>query len=143
MEPERISKVPGQGCVIDLATLYLCRHGQQWVVVIESPRLTAAVPLGPSARDSYDARFELLERARRACPGAAIDTTDGAVDGADYEWRLEVRGVHGHEGGLGEALHRELATRPLQHRRRLSTMRATRHCQHGWCPAASGRPRVF
>ncbi len=50
--------------VIDSATLFLCRQGQRWVVVIESPRVTGAVSFRYTGRDVNDARFELLSSAR-------------------------------------------------------------------------------
>ncbi len=83
-----ISKAPRHGGVIDCATLYLCRQGSRWAVVLESPRIRGAFRLRHSGRDAYDARFELLSQARLACPTAAVISTDGAVEGADYEWRL-------------------------------------------------------
>ena len=101
---------PGEGRTTDGATLYLCRQGPTWVVVIESPGITGAVRLRHSGRDPYDARSELLSMARRACPGAAIVSADGALESADYEWRLEVRGVEAREGDLGLAIHHALST---------------------------------
>ena len=92
-----------------LPTLYLCRQGPRWVVVIESPRITAAVPLHHAGRDTYDAQFELLASARRACPDAAIMSTDRGLTSADYEWRVEVRG---HPDAAGRPRH-GLALRAL------------------------------
>jgi hypothetical protein len=143
MEPERTSQAPGLGCIVDLATLYLCRHRRQWVVVLESPAVTVALPLPRAPRDSLDAQFDLLELAGRACPDAAIVTTDGTAEQADYEWRIEVRGVTESEGALGQALHHALTTRPLAHRRRLAGRATQRHCHRGWSPASPGRPRAF
>ena len=80
MQPWSGSNTPEHRGVIDSATLYLCRQGPQWVVVIESPRVTDAVPLHHAGRDTYDAQFELLASARRACPDAAIMSTDGALN---------------------------------------------------------------
>ena len=79
MGPRRRS-TPGEGSATDGATLYLCRQGPTWVVVIESPRITGALRLRHAGRDPYDARFELLSVARRACPGAAIVSADGALE---------------------------------------------------------------
>src|SRR5271170_3996989 len=110
MQPWTGSNTPQHRGVIDCATLYLCRQGPRWVVVIESPRVTDAVPLHHAGRDSYNAQFELLASARRACPDAAIMSTDGALTSADYEWRVEVRGIEMRPGDLGVALHRELCT---------------------------------
>ena len=84
------------------------------MVVIESPRVTDAVPLHHAGRDTYDAQFELLASARRACPDAAIMSTDGALTSADYEWRVEVRGIETRPGDLGVALHRELSAEPTR-----------------------------
>ena len=39
-------------------------------------------------------------------------STDGALTSADYEWRVEVRGIETRPGDLGVALHRELSTEP-------------------------------
>lgn len=131
--------------VLDSATLYLCRQGQTWVVVLESPRITAALLLRHAGRDGFDARFELLSRARTACPGADIETADGAVEGADYEWRLEVRGVQQHAGDLGLALQQELSGKRQRqrHQRRLATRVEARGCREGWFLSPSGRPLSF
>ena len=91
MEPAHSARAHGQRGVIDAATLYLCRQGPRWVVVIESPRVAGAVRLRHAGRDPYDARFGLLNTGRRACPDASIISTDGALESADYEWCLEVR----------------------------------------------------
>ena len=88
------------------ATLYLCRQSRRWVVVIESPRITGAVPVHHLGLDSHDARLELLTLAHVACPDATLITTDGAVTSADYEWRVEVRGITVRPGDLGWALSR-------------------------------------
>ena len=98
MEATSSSNVPGHGGVVDCATLYLCRQGERWVVVIESPGITGALRLRHTGRDPYDARFELLCSARRACPDAAIVSTDGALEEADYEWRLDIRSVEAAAG---------------------------------------------
>jgi hypothetical protein len=82
------------------------------VVVIESPRILGAMRLHHVGRDPYDARFELLCTARRACPDAAIVSADGALEDADFEWRLEMRGVETNPGDLGMAVHRELSVAP-------------------------------
>ena len=142
MEPRHSSGTPGQRGVIDAATLYLCRQEPRWVVVIESPRVTGAVRLRHSGRDPYDARFELLNAARRACPDASIICTDGAIESADYEWRLEVRGVEGQPGDLGVALHTMLSAEP-PHVSRSAQQQTGRRCHWGLSPAVSGRPRAF
>ena len=72
MEANHTSRVPGRDGVVDHATLYLCRQGETWVVVIESDRFSGALRLRDASQDAYDARFELLSKARRACPDAAI-----------------------------------------------------------------------
>jgi hypothetical protein len=142
MRPWSGSNTPEHRGVIDSATLYLCRQGPRWVVVIESPRVTDAVPLKHAGRDTYDAQFELLSSARRACPNAAIMSTDGALTSADYEWRVEVRGIETRPGDLGVALHRELSAEPMLDgdaaRRTLG-----RRCHWGLSSSFTGRPRTF
>jgi hypothetical protein len=116
------------------------------VVVLESPSVTAAQLLRRSAHDAYDARWDLLSRARSACPDAAFETTDGALEGADYEWRIEVRGTSENAGDLGGALERELSgkrQRRQRHQRRLATRTAARGCRAGWFPSFTGRPLSF
>jgi hypothetical protein len=145
MGPRDTSNVPGDGNLVDHATLYLCRRGTAWAVVIESPRVRGALRLDHAGSDPYDARFELLSRARRACPDAAIASTDGALESADYEWRLEVQSVEAHAGDLGIALHDELAGTaepPFHVRRRLQRFAASRDCHWGLTPF-SGRPLRF
>ena len=142
MEANGISDTPGQGQIIDTATLLLCRQAGTWVVVIESPRIRGALRLSHSGRDSYDARYDLLTRARRACPDASILSADGALESADYEWRLEIRSIAARPGDLGAALHRELSAVPRTHRRRLDGKTSRRHCR-GHFPIVSGRPRSF
>jgi hypothetical protein len=125
--------------------LYLCRRGPTWVVVIESPRVTDALRLRHSGRDPYDARYELLCLARRACPDAAILSTDGALESADYEWRLEVRGAEAQAGDLGLAIQHALSggAPPTHVRRRLQRFASLRSCHWGSSSSASGRPRSF
>jgi hypothetical protein len=139
MQPRSRANNPIHSGVIDCATLYLCRQGSQWVVVMESPRVSGAVPLRYDGRNTDDARFELLTRARRACPDAAIMSTDGALTSADYEWRMEVRGVEARLGDLGVALHRELSTDPVS----APSLTLGRRCHWGLSPLSSGRPRTF
>jgi hypothetical protein len=145
MEANRTSETHSTHGVLDCATLFLCRQGQTWVVVLESPRTTAAQLLRRSAHDSYDARFDLLSRVRSACPDASIESADGALEGADYEWRIEVRGVCENAGDLGTALQRELSGKRerTRHQRRLATRREARSCREGWFPALTGRPLSF
>ncbi len=141
-QPRSESDIPVHHGVIDWATLYLCRQGPQWVVVIESPRVSGVVPFHDAGRDAYDTQFELLTSARRACPDAVIMGTDGAVTPADYEWRVEVRGIEARSGDLGVALQRELSTEPAQVQ---GAPRQTlgRRCHWGLSPSFSGRPRSF
>jgi hypothetical protein len=134
---------PRQGQIIDTATLLLCRQAETWVVVIESPRIRGALRFDHSGRDAYDARYELLARARQACPDASILSADGALESADYEWRVEIRSVSWHLGDLGAALYRELSAQPPTHMRRLDGKTLRRHCRAGCCPMVSGRPRSF
>ena len=145
MEANRTSETHTTHGVLDCATLFLCRQGQTWVVVLESPSVTAAQLLRRSAHDTYDARFDLLSRARAACPDATFETSDGALEGADYEWRIEVRGVREHAGDLGAALQGELSgkSRRQRHQRRLASRQAARGCRAGWFPSPSGRPLSF
>jgi len=42
MEANRTSTTSGKHGVLDCATVFLCRQGQTWVVVLESPSVTAA-----------------------------------------------------------------------------------------------------
>jgi hypothetical protein len=137
------TNVPGHGAVDDDATLYLCRQREMWVVVIESPLIQGALRLHHEGHDPHDARFVLLSCARRACPDAAIVSTDGALDGADYEWRLDVRGVEAHAGDIGLALHRELSARPRPEVTRGSPRPVVGKCHWGRCPEVSGRPLSF
>jgi len=143
MEANDTSNVPGHGGVIDRATLYLCRQGEKWGLVIESARISGPLRLRDAWQDAYDARFELLSRARRACPDAAIFSTDGALESADYEWRVEVRSLEAKAGDIGIALHRELSAEPETHRRRRSQRLIVHKCHWGRCPEVSGRPRSF
>ena len=143
MEPNGTSSTADSGEVIDEATLYLCKQGAKWVVVIESSRVRGAFRLRYDGRDSYDARFELLSTARRACPDASIVSSDGALDAEDYEWRLDVRAMQSEAGELGAALHRELTAKPAHHVRRLARRRAARTCQWGRFRTARGRPLSF
>jgi hypothetical protein len=143
MEANRTSESPSESPVLDCATLYLCRQGRTWVVVVESPGFTGALLLRHAGPDSFDARYELLSRTRRARPGAAVSTTDGAVEGADYEWRLDVRCVEESPGDLGLALRAELSDRRPRHQRRLAGRQAARHCRDSWFSSFSGRPLSF
>jgi len=140
MRPRSGSNIPPHTGVIDCATLYLCRQGPRWVVVIESPRVSGAVPLAHAGGDNYDARFEVLNSAHRACPDAVIMSADGALTSADYEWRIEIRGIETRPGDLGAALHRELSAEPTQ-----SAPPPTLggRCHWGPSPSFSGRPRRF
>jgi hypothetical protein len=147
MRPRSGSNIPAHSGVIDCATLYLCRQGPRWVVIIESPRVSGAVPLRHSGHDTYDAQFELLSSAQRACPDAVIMSTDGALTSADYEWRIEVRGIQTRPGDLGAALHRELSAEPAHagpaHSESAAPQTLGRRCHWGLSPSFSGRPRRF
>jgi hypothetical protein len=142
VQPRSGSNIPAHSEVIDCATLYLCRQGPQWVVVIESPRVNCAVPLHHAGGDTYDAQFELLSSAHRACPDAVIMSTDGALTSADYEWRIEVRGVETRPGDLGAALRRELSAEPT-HLESAPPQTLGRRCHWSRSPSFSGRPRRF
>jgi hypothetical protein len=145
MEANRTSRIPASHGVLDCATLFLCRQGQTWVVVLESPSVTTAQLLRRSAHDTYDARFDLLSRARSACPEADLETTDGALEGADYEWRIEVRGMSAHAGDFGAALQRKLSGKRQRqrHQRRLATRKMARDCRAGWFSSMASRPLSF
>jgi hypothetical protein len=142
MQPRDKASVPIHHGVIDGATLYLCRQGRRWVVVIESPGVTGAVPFHQAGRDSYDARFELLTLAHLACPDATVMSTDGALTSEDYEWRVDVRGIAPRSGDLGVALHRELSTEPADEKAAPTLPLIGRRCHWGLSPS-SGRPRTF
>jgi hypothetical protein len=143
MQPRNNAGVPLHSQVIDGATLYLCRQGQRWVVVIASPRVAGAVPFGHTGRDSLEARFELLAVARSACPDATVMSTDGAMTSEDYEWRVDVRGIAARPGDLGVALQRELATDFADERDVPTRPVIGRRCHWGLSPSFSGRPRSF
>jgi hypothetical protein len=143
MDAHHTQRAPGHDGIVDHATLYLCRQGEKWVVVIESDRFSGALRLRDATQDPYDARFELLSKARRACPDAAIVSTDGALDGADYEWRVQVQGLQANAGDLGLALHGALSAKTETHIRRRSQRQMIRKCHWGRCPEVSGRPRCF
>jgi hypothetical protein len=142
MQPRSRPNVPVHTGVIDSATLYLCRQGAKWVVVVESPRVEGAVTLRNAGRDAFDAQFELLMQARSACPSASFISTDGARLSAEYEWRVEVRGIQARAGDLGVALHREFSgeTTPVASPSRLAL---GHRCHWGLSPSFSGRPRAF
>lgn len=142
MQPRNRSSVPAHQAVIDSATLYLCRQGPRWVVVIESPRFNGAVAFHHRGRDSHDARFDLLRRAREACPDAAIMSSDGALTSEDYEWRVEVRGVEGRPGDLGVALVRTLSGEGVDEGAEPKPVFGGR-CHWGMSSSAAGRPRAF
>jgi hypothetical protein len=142
MKPNHNPNAARHHGVTDSATLYLCRQGTTWAVVIESPRVRAAVRLRHTGRDPYDAQAELLSCAHRACPDAAIISTDGALECADYEWRFDVRRVEAQPGDLGVALHRELSAEAAPVRR-ATQQQIGRRCHWGLSPSASGRPRTF
>ena len=142
MEQRNRFKVPAHQGVIDSATLYLCRQGPRWVVVIESPRVSGAIGFRHTGNDTHDARSELLSSARHACPDAAIISTDGALEGADFEWRLEVRGLQPRPGDLGVALERALTAKPGR-ASGAAPQTVGRRCHWGHSPVVSGRPRAF
>ena len=60
MEANHTSEISSESPVLDCATLYLCRQGRTWVVVVESPSFTGALLLRHAGSDSFDARYELL-----------------------------------------------------------------------------------
>jgi hypothetical protein len=142
MKPKNSTSTPRHQGVTDSATLYLCRQGPTWAVVIESPSIRAAVRLRHTGRDPYAAQAELLSCAHRACPDAAIISTDGALESADYEWRFDVHSVEAQPGDLGVALHRELSAKPGRDRRS-PQLHIGRRCHWGMSTAVSGRPRTF
>jgi hypothetical protein len=143
MEPNSSSDGSGSSLVIDRATLYLCQRGTRWVVILESPRVRSAVRLRHAGGDSFDARFELLSKARQVCPDASILSADGTREDADYEWRLEVSSMQLQPGDLGVALYRELSGQPKSHMRRMWGRAERRHCRRGSRNRVVCRPRIF
>jgi hypothetical protein len=143
MEPNSSSDGSGSSLVIDRATLYLCRRGTRWVVILESPRVRSAVRLRHAGGDPFDARFELLSKARQVCPDASILSADGTREDADYEWMLEVSSMQLQPGDLGVALYRELSGQLKSHMRRLWGRTERRHCRHGNRSRVDCRPRFF
>lgn len=134
----------GHGEAVDVATLYLCRHGTRWIVVLDSPEVRGVARLGQVGHDSFDARFELLSKVRRACPDVTIATTDGVLEGADFEWRLDLLDIGACPGDLGHALKRTLVGGPLRHRTRPSRVRRTACGRHRRVrPSEMGRPLSF
>jgi hypothetical protein len=142
MEQRGQAHAPAPRGVTDRATLYLCRQGPRWVVVMESPGFTGALAFGHAGSDADDARFALLARTHYACPDAAVSSRDGAVDAADFEWRLEVEGMAVAPGDLGRALHRELSTGSPREGHAAQPA-AARRCPWGRRSPCTGRPRVF
>jgi len=142
MESNHRSESVDHRGIIDFAILYLCRQGSQWVIVIESPRISCAVPFRDISGNSYDARAELLSSAHRACPDATIISSDGVLESATYDWRIEVRSVEPHRGDLGMALHGEFS-RGSSNMRETSLYWIGGRCHLGMSPAVSGRPRNF
>ena len=126
----RPSKVPGDGAF------------RSAIVVIESTCLRGALRLH-SGRDTHDARGALVSQARRARPDAAVVSIDGALDDADDEWWLELRGVEAHAADLGLALHRALGAGTSPHVRPTVSRRTARGCHFGLSPFPSGRRRTF
>jgi hypothetical protein len=143
MQPKNSSSLPCHSEVIDGATLYLCRQGRRWVVVIESARVTGAVPFHRAGLDSHDARFELLTLTRLACPDATVISTDGALTSEDYEWRVEVRGIAARPGDFGVALQLQLSAEPVDEKDAPTRPVIGRRCHWGQSPSISGRPRTF
>ena len=131
-----------RGRVMDRATLYLCRQGPEWVVVIESAQITGAVRFHHAGGDTYEARSELLSSARRACPDAVIMSADGAMMSADFEWRLDVLAIEARPGDLGAALHRALFV-TFTHVASGARESGRRRCDRGLHPSFTGRPRTF
>jgi hypothetical protein len=142
MQSRSSSGTSADSQIIDSATLYLCRQGPRWVVVIESPGVSAAVPLRGTDREPHDARFDLLVRARDACPDATIMSVDGALTSEDYEWRIEVRGVEQRSGDLGVALFRELGSKSTDTTPETTPVVGGR-CHWGMSAPSTGRPRRF
>ena len=60
-------------------------------------------------------------------------STDGAQTSADYEWRIEVRGIETRPGDLGAALHRELSAEPA-HVEGAAAQTLGRRCHWGLQP---------
>jgi hypothetical protein len=147
MQRRETAGISGRRATIDGATLFLCRQGGRWAIVVESPRFNGAMAFDHPSSDAHDARAAVLSWIRRACPDATIISTDGALTAEDYEWRLEVRGVEARAGDLGVALLR--AFRAEQAEQAPPVEAGTprpglgRRCHLGLSPSVSGRPRVF
>jgi hypothetical protein len=142
MHSRNSSDTSAHSQIIDSATLYLCRQGPRWVVVIESPGVSGAVPLRGAGGATEDARYDLLLRARDACPDATIMSVDGALTSEDYEWRIEVRGVEQRSGDLGVALFRELGSEAADTMPETTPVVGGR-CHWGMSAPSTGRPRTF
>jgi hypothetical protein len=143
MQPRNDASVPRHSEVIDGATLYLCRQGRRWVVVVASAHFNGAVTFQHAGRDSHEARFELLRLAHLACPDATVISTDGALTAEDYEWRVEVRGIAVRPGDLGLALHGALSSESATERDLPTRPVIGQRCHWGQSPSTSGRPRTF
>ena len=73
----------------------------------------------------------------------AIMSTDGALTSADYEWRVEVRGVETRPGDLGD-WHCTASSRPSPRDVDSAPPQTLgRRCHWGLSPPFSGRPRRF
>lgn len=147
MQRRDTANMAGQPATIDGATLFLCRQGRRWVVVVESPRFNGAVAFDHPGRDPHGARFALLTSARQACPDATIMSTDGALTSEDYEWRVDVRGVQANPGDLGLALLGAFGAEQAEHAGAPAAAAPRpglgRRCHLGLSPTVSGRPLVF
>jgi hypothetical protein len=147
MRANRSHGIAGREGVLDYASLYLCRQGHTWVVVMESPLIAGVLCFHRGSPDSLDVPFKLLSTARRACPEATILSLDGAFEGADYELLLCVRGAVAHTGDIGTALHRALADDESPRRGRRGRRRGGRRTWHssqwGRRPGVSDRPLAF
>jgi hypothetical protein len=150
MQRRDTANTAGKPAIIDGATLYLCRQGRRWVVVVESPRFNGAVAFDHRGRDAQDARVALLACARQACPDATIMSADGALSSEDYEWRVDVRGVETQPGDLGLALLGAFGTTLGETDEANKATEAAaprpglgRRCHLGLSPTVTGRPRAF
>jgi hypothetical protein len=141
MRARNRSGAPAHRAITDNATLYLCRRGLRWVVVIQTPHFVGAVPFQHRGRDGHDARSGLLTTARLACPAAVI-TTDRILIAEHCEWRVEVRGVEERAGALGLALRRALSGDSTNDGGAPTPMIGPR-CRRGLGSRDSGRPPGF
>ena len=95
MQPRNTSDAPAHNGTIDGATLYLCRQGPRWVVVIESPtrHRRRAAPSRRSLTATMLGSSSCRASRARPAPTPPSSVPTGPSTSEDYEWRIEVRGI--------------------------------------------------